>query len=93
MTLLVSCAALSVQILQQRALMGTIDGAENNVDLGALLTRLKATFTSGGDLATKVSAAIAAYQAVVVSFDHDGILPDVSLEGSRGQDSVHACSV
>lgn len=70
-------AALSLQLLQQRTLLGVIESAENNVDLGALLARMSGSFTSE-PLKSAVSAAVTAYRATVVTFKHDGILPDVS---------------
>lgn len=70
-------AALSMQLLQQRTLLGTIEGAEDNVDLGAFLTRLSAVTT--GSLKTKLNATLAAYRAAVVAYGRDGILADVSL--------------
>lgn len=70
-----------MQLLQQRTLLGWIEGAENNVDLGALLTRLSAVST--GDLKTNLTAALAAYQSSVVAYQRDNILPDVSYKPDR----------
>jgi hypothetical protein len=67
-----------MQLLQQRTLLGLIDGGEDSIDLGALLTRLGA-ITPSGALKDKINAALAAYSATIVRFEHDGILPDVSL--------------
>lgn len=75
-------AALAMQLLQQRILLGVIEGGEDSVDLGALLTRLGAV-TPAGTLKDKINAATAAYRAMVVRFQHDGILPDVSEPFAR----------
>lgn len=66
-----------MQLLQQRTLLGSIEGAEDNVDLGALLIRLNSV-TPAGTLKDKISAALTAYRSSIVSFQHDQILPDVS---------------
>lgn len=76
-TTFVRLAALALQLLQQRTQLGTIEGAEDNVDLGALLTRL-ATITPAGVLKDKINAALAAYRSSIVKFQHDQILADVS---------------
>lgn len=68
-------AALGMQVLQQRTLLGTIEGAEESVDLGALLTRLSTV--ASGELKTRLNATLEAYKAAVVAFERDGILPDV----------------
>jgi hypothetical protein len=66
-----------MQLLQQRTLLGSIEGAEDNVDLGALLIRLKSV-TPAGALRDKISAALTEYRSSILSFQHDQILPDVS---------------
>jgi hypothetical protein len=83
-------AALAIQLLQQRTLLGLIEGGEDSVDLGALLTRL-AAITPSGALKDKVNAAIAAYSATIVKFQHDGILPDVSRPRSCWTRGSLAC--
>lgn len=75
-----------MQLLQQRTLLGWIEGAEDNVDLGALLTRLSAV--SKDDLKTKLTAALAAYQSSVVAFQRDNILPDVSAQPKQKPQAV-----
>lgn len=68
--------ALAITLLRQRTLLGYITDGGGNVDLGALLARLSAATT--GPLKARADAALAAYRAVVVSFQRDGELADVS---------------
>jgi hypothetical protein len=70
-----------MQLLQQRTLLGQIEGALDNVDLGAFLTRMGTVTT--GDLKARVTAALNAYTASVLAFDHDSTLPDVSATGTN----------
>jgi hypothetical protein len=69
-------AAVGMQVLQQRTLLGLIDGAEDNVDLGALLTRLSTVMT--GAPKTQAKEALTAYNSAIAAFGRDGILADVS---------------
>lgn len=72
--------------MQQRARLGVIDGAEENVDLGALLSRLASMFarTKNTGVVSLVGAAQAAYQAAIPHFQRDGELPDVRLGPGGG---------
>ena len=72
---------------------GAIAGAEDNVDLGALLGRLAAAFGRSKNLGvlSLVGAAQASYAAAILFFERDGELPDVSLMGLR--DCRHPCLV
>lgn len=79
-------AATGISIIQQRARLGVIDGAEENVDLGALLSRLASMFarTKNTGVVSLVGAAQAAYQAAIPHFQRDGELPDVRVEPGGG---------
>jgi hypothetical protein len=51
-----------------------------NVDIGALLTRLKNSMGGDAALAAALDAAIAAYDDVILEFQWDGTLPGVRAE-------------
>jgi len=76
-------AAFSMQVLQQRTLLGDIDGANDNVDLGALLASLQKSIVRKDALAlntkTQLKAAKTAYDSMVLSFQRDNTLSDVRL--------------
>jgi hypothetical protein len=77
-------AALAIQVLRRRAALGTISGAEENIDLGALLASFAATpFTlpvgvSQDGLSSLLGPTSAVYRESVKSFRKDAELPDVS---------------
>jgi hypothetical protein len=74
-------AAYSMQVLQQRALLGDISGADDNVDLGALLAGLQKSITRKDALAlatkSTLLAAKKAYDSMILSFQRDNELYDV----------------
>lgn len=69
-------AGYSMGVMRKRALLSEIDGAKENVDLGAMLTGFKA-MAGQTSLAAMVQQAATAYQSVVKVFRGDGELPDV----------------
>lgn len=75
-------AGNAIKILRKRAALGTISGAEENVDLGALLDSLvtsQLTLTPGAQsLATLLDPASTVYKEAIKSFRRDAELPDVS---------------
>ncbi|KAF6263192.1 hypothetical protein COO60DRAFT_1635413 [Scenedesmus sp. NREL 46B-D3] len=79
-----SSPAFAIQVLRRRAALGTIAGAEENVDLGALLASFSsAPFVlpngvSQESLSDLLSPASAVYRESVKSFRRDAELPDGS---------------
>jgi hypothetical protein len=80
-------AATGLALLQQRIRLGTIAGAEENADLGALLARMAGIFTRSKSMGVLglVSAAQASYAAAVVYSLRDAELADVRLRARRGR--------
>lgn len=66
-----------MEIMRKRASLSTISGAEDNVDLGALLNSFL-TLPSSNLLHSILSSTGSVYQGVVVSYDRDAELADVS---------------
>lgn len=63
-------------VMRKRALLATISGADDNVDLGAMLKGFKAL--AGSSLAPLVSTSATDYSNVVKGYQRDGELTDVS---------------
>jgi hypothetical protein len=78
-------AAFAIQVLRRRAALGTISGAEENIDLGALLESFAATpfvlplGVTQESLGSLLGPASAVYKESVKSFRKDAELPDVSI--------------
>lgn len=95
-----ACAALAIQVLQKRTALGDISGADDNVDLGALLMGLSSSLSSvsAGGLRGRVADAAASYDGAVLLFRRDNELRDVSLGPvgcacrSLGQGSLHTAA-
>lgn len=63
-------------VLRKRALLASISGADDNVDMGAMLTGFRAM--AGTSLLPLVNASAGAYKDVVRGYQRDGELSDVS---------------
>jgi hypothetical protein len=82
-------------ILRKRAALGTISGAEDNVDLGALIAALgstQLTLAPGSvTLASMLNPAGVSYTDAVMSYRRDAELPDVSTAVCAN--CYHACTI
>lgn len=68
-------------VMRKRALLSGVSGADDNVDLGALLTGLRAM--AGNSLLPLVNTSATAYTNVVKGYQRDGELADVSDPGVK----------
>jgi hypothetical protein len=67
----------AIRILQQRALLDQIAGADDNCDLGSALNRLR-SIMSAGSSRNLLSSAFTNYTSLIKAFRRDGELSDVS---------------
>jgi hypothetical protein len=70
----------AIRILQQRALLDQIAGAEDNCDLGSTLNRLRSIMAAGRNR-NALSSAFTNYTSLIKAFRRDGELSDVSGGG------------
>ncbi|GBF88369.1 hypothetical protein Rsub_01081 [Raphidocelis subcapitata] len=70
--------ATGLALLQQRTKLGAIAGAQENVDIGAMLSRFAGAFTrtKNAGLLAQIGVAQASYKAAISFFERDNDLPD-----------------